>query len=214
MSTRRALLGLAALALVLSAACGSAAAHKTAYSPDGKVKIVWGFLDEPAVTYRTTGIDLSLRDNATGAPLEGAEKTLDATLVLGGETYAMDISPQSDRKGWYTDAVTLTRPGLYSLRLVGSVNGSTFDVTIPAQHEVSDVSETYFPQAAGPGELAAQVKALQDEVAALKAQKQTQSATPTPLTDQGGSKGVPAPGALAALAVLAVAALLVARRRA
>ena len=215
MHARTTLVALASLALLLVAATGTAAAHKTAYSADGKVRVVWGFLNEPAVTYTKTGLDLQLRDNATGAPLEGAEKTLNASLVYGDQTHpftGLAAQHGADKRGSYTDVVTLTRPGLYSLRLVGTVNGSAIDMTIPAQHEINDLGQTYFPDAAGPGELAAEVAKLRQEVDALKAQQQTQSGTPADLTPQGGN-GVPAPGLLASLAVVGVAALLLMRRR-
>lgn len=216
MSSRAFLLAFATLALLV-AATGTAAAHKTAYSADGKVKITWGFLNEPAVTYTKTGLDLILRDNATGAPITGAEKTVNASLVLGDQVHPFSgLAAQhgADKVGYYTDVVTITRPGLYSLQLKGTINGSAVDVTIPAQHEVDDVGETYFPDAAGPGELAQQVATLQQEVAALKAQQKTQAETPATVTGQAPpAKGVPAPGLLPVLAVLGVAALLVMRRR-
>lgn len=215
MNVRTALFALVSLALLLVAATGTASAHKTAYSSDGKVRIVWGFLGEPAVTYTKTGLDLQLRDNETGAPIEGADKTLTASLVLGNLSHPFALSPQhgADKKGYYTDVVTLTRPGLYSLRLSGTVDGTDIDMTIPAQHEVNDLGTTYFPDAMGPGALAAEVAKLRQEVDALKAQTKTQTDTPADLTPQGGN-GVPAPGLLASLAVVGVAALLLMRRRA
>lgn len=216
MHARTALFALVSLALLLVAASGTASAHKTAYSADGKVRIVWGFLNEPAVTYTKTGIDLQLRDNATGAPIEGADKTVNASLVLGDQAHAFDgLAPQhgADKKGYYTDIVTLTRPGLYGLRLVGTIDGTPVDMTIPAQHEVNDVGATYFPDAMGPGQLAGEVTKLRQELDALKAQVQTQTGTPADVTPQGGN-GVPAPGLLASLAVVGVAAVLLMRRRA
>lgn len=206
--TLRTLLSLvAAMAILLVATAGVASAHKTTYTPDGKVKIVWGFLNEPAVTYSKTGLDLILSDNATGAPIEGSEKTLNASLVLGDAEHDFVLSAQHGQKGRYTDVVTLTRPGLYSLRLQGTVNGSAVDLTIPAAHEIKDVSETYFPDAPSMGE-------MQADIAALKAKVGTQSATPAPVTDQnGGGNPVPAPGLAIILAALGVAALVAMRRR-
>jgi MYXO-CTERM domain-containing protein len=218
MSLRTPLAALALLAAALVVLAGPAAAHKTGYSADGKVRVTWGFLNEPAVTYTKTGLDLILRDNVTGAPLEGAEKQVTATLLLGGETHVFEgLAAQSgaDKKGSYTDVVTLTRPGLYSLRVQGTANGSAVDVTLPAQHEVKEVGETYFPDAAAPSQLAQQVNDLQAEVAALKADLKAQAETPASVAPQAPpSKGTPAPGLLPGLAVLGVAALLLTRRRA
>lgn len=212
MTPRTLLTTLVALGLLLTAAAGTASAHKTAYTPDNKVKITWGFLNEPAVTWTKTGLDLILRDNATGAPIEGADKTLNASLVLGDAAHAFELSPQhgADKKGSYTDVVTLTRPGLYGLRLTGTINGSAVDMTIPAQHEITDVQETYFPDADGPAQLAARLKALEDQVGALKATQKAQTDAPATVTTQ---KNTPAAGLVPTLGLLAVAALLLARRR-
>ncbi|HEX2021430.1 MAG TPA: hypothetical protein VHH36_01855 [Candidatus Thermoplasmatota archaeon] len=214
-------LGLAALMLLAP----TAAAHKTTYTDDGKVKITWGFLNEPAITMTKTGLDLILTDNLTGVPLEGVEGTLNASLVYGAEVHEFgDFRAQHGQKGRYTDVVTLTRPGLYSLRLVGAINGTSVDVTIPGAHEIHGIEETYFPalpEASSVDALAAEVAALKAQVAQLQAKAATQASTPAPVVSQDGSaasqgdgkNAVPTPTfGLVALAL--VAAVVLARRRA
>lgn len=210
---RTSLIALAAL-LVLMAAAGTAAAHKTAYTPDGKIKIVWGFLNEPAVTMTKTGLDLRLSSNETGAPIAGAEKTLNASLVYGDQVHDFALSASHGTAGAYTDKITLTRPGLYSLRLVGTINGTEVDMTIPGAHEVAAIEETYFPALGqGAGDADARIRALEAKVTALEGKLATQTGTPADVTPQGGANDVPAAGLLPALAVLGVAALVLARRR-
>src|SRR5437879_3855551 len=98
--------------LMLSLA-GTATAHKTAYSPDGKIKIVWGFLNEPAVTFTKTGLDLILTDNATGAPIDGVTaNTLKVEMHHGDDEMELeDFGPQFGTHGRYTGVITLTQPG-------------------------------------------------------------------------------------------------------
>lgn len=201
-----------ALALV---AVPTAAAHKTAYTSDGKVKIVWGFLNEPAVTMTKTGLDLILTDNATGAPITGAETTLQAELHIGDEEKELTgFKPQFGKPGAYTDVITLTQPGLYVLHLSGTLNGTAIDVAVPAAHEVEAIEETYFPEtnATDHQDLAQKVSDLEARVAALEAKLKTQAETPSPVTKETGGKDAPGFTLLAALG--AVGVVLLFRRRA
>lgn len=205
------ILATTALVALLLAAAPLASAHKTAYTDDGRVKVTWGFLNEPAVTHTKTGLDLSLTDNETGAPLEGVEETLTASLRWGDQVHEFeDLRAQHGQKGRYTGVITLTQPGIYHLVLKGTINGTEVDMEIPTAHEVTAIDETYFPPAES---LDARVAALEQQVAALQAELETQGGTPATVTPQDtGSNGVPAPGV--ALALLAVAAVVLARRRA
>ena len=204
----------AALALALALA-PTAAAHKTAYTPDGKFKIVWGFLNEPAVTMDKTGLDLILTDNATGAPILGAHETVEVRLKHGEEEiHLKDLGARFGSPGAYTQVITLTKPGLYTLVLQGTINGTEVDMSIPAAHEAAPISETYFPpfEAADATALAAKVSELETKVAALEARATTQSTTPAPtVTQPPGGNDAPALGIVGALAALGVVLLL--RRR-
>lgn len=209
-------LSLLLLALVVAP---TAEAHKTTYTPDGKVRIVWGFLSEPAITMTKTGLDLHLYHNATGAPIEGAEKTLNASLVYGDQVHRFEkLAAQHGQKGRYTEVVTLTRPGIYSLRLEGAINGTAVQMDVQAAHEIAGIEDTYFPAlgaAAGDADISAKVAQLEAKIAALEAKAQTQSGTPATLTPQApASNAVPGPGLAATLALVAVAALLLIRRKA
>jgi hypothetical protein len=206
--------------LLLALAAPTVAAHKTTYSADGKVKIVWGFLNEPALTMTKTGLDLILTDNATGAPIEGVEKTLNASLVYGSDVHEFeDFAPQHGQKGRYTDKITLTRPGIYSLRLAGTINGTAVNMDIQGAHEIGAIEETYFPTFAAPADASGKVTALESKVAqleakiaALEAKAATQSQTPATLTSETPRNSVPAPGAASLLALASIAAVLVMRR--
>lgn len=217
-SFRKTMLVVLAAALILAP---TAAAHKTTYSADGKVKIVWGFLNEPAVTMTKNGLDLVLSDNATGAPITNAQ-ALHAELTYGGahEELLMTLSNQFGKPGGYTALVTPSKPGLYTLHLKGDINGSEVDMEIAAAHDVRSIEETYFPELEhedgekdGTAALLAQVEALESRIAALEAKAQTQSQTPASVTQQPTASASDVPGFGALLAALAVALAVALRRR-
>lgn len=203
----------ALLALALLAAVPTAAAHKTAYSADGKIRIVWGFLDEPAVTMAKNGLDLRVVDNATGYAIPDLQDDLQAELHYGEEHLEMDLTGQFGKPGSYTFTVTPSRPGVYALHLAGTVNGTELDLEIPGAHALEAIEETYFPkvEAADNAALAEKVATLEAKVAALEAKAKAQSETPTPVSSVSG-KDAPGFGVLAALGAVAVVVLL--RRRA
>lgn len=216
MKARHALVLLALLGAVALSLAPTAAAHKTAYTSDGKVKIVWGFLNEPAVTWTKTGLDLVLTDNATGAAISGAESTVEVHLKRGEqEIHLEDLRAQFGRPGAYSQPITLTKPGLYALVLHGKINDTDVDMTIEAAHEVEAIEETFFPAleespyAAG-GADGARIAALEAKVAALEARAKTASETPTDVTAQTA----PVPDLALALALALVVAIALARRRA
>lgn len=218
-------LALAIVGMLAVASAGSAEAHKTTYSADGKIKIVWGFLDEPAVTMTKTGLDLILTDNATGAPIDGVtSSSLTVEMHKGdAEWQFKDFGAQYGQHGRYTGVITLTEPGLYVLHLTGTINGTDLGpdgIEIPGAHPVEDINDTYFPPrnstdtSATIAKLQSDVKALQDAVAALNAKAETRSTTPATVSP-APTKRAPGPEAgVGSLAVGAAALAISGRRRA
>jgi hypothetical protein len=192
----------------------TASAHASVFTSDGRYKVTFGFLNEPAVTYTKTGLDLIITDNATGGPVDGADKTLHATLLYGDKTHDLSLAPQFGTHGRYTDTITLTEPGFYKLHVTGTLNGTTVDVTIPAKEPTPDINDTYFPDhPPSLADLQAQVAALQQQVAALQAKATQQAASTTPVTTQfAPTKAAPAVELVGALAVVGAAAFLLGRR--
>lgn len=202
-----------------------AAAHKSATSPDGKIKLVWGFADEPALTGTPNAIDLQILDAATNAPIDGVTATtLRVEMHYGDEEFAFtDFGPVFNQHGKYTATVTPTQPGYYVLHLSGAINGSDLGpdgVEIQASHEVREVANTYFPAMnasanddARVGALEKDVKELKDEVAALKAQLKTQATTPASTAPQSTPVSPTPSVALGAVALALVVVALAMRRR-
>lgn len=222
----------AALALTTAAPLASAHASKT--SDDGKIKVTWGWTDEPATTEAKNGLDLILRyaDNNTG--VMGAHNSdLKVEIHYGSDVLKLDaIKPQhgKEAEGRYTGPhpITPSKSGLYTLKIKGTLEGSPIDLEIPANHEVEAIEHTYFPEKAGHGEtpsggddsaLEARIAALEQKVAALEAEAKTQSEqTPTPTTQTGAGatdagKGIPGLGIGLVIGALGMVAIALSMRR-
>lgn len=226
-SAKRLFVALAALALVAIVAAPTAAAHASKTTDDGKLKFVWGWLDEPAYTGTKTKLDLSVRDAATDARITGltAANFTEAEIHYGDEEYPLgNVSAYSGAKsgtfagpGNYTAAnsIYLTKPGLYVLHLAGNVNGIDFEIEIPHNHEVEPREEIEFPPSEESADLEARIAALEQKVLALEQKAQTASTAPATLTPQPtGGAPVPSLGLLAALAAVGLALVLLRRRQA
>lgn len=223
---------LATIALLCLAAAPTASAHASKNSADGKIRVTWGFLEEPAYTGQKLRVDLIIRDNATMAGIGGLNSThiTELSLHLGEEEYDLgNITAYRGAKtgafagdGNYTasNPVWLTKAGVYVLHIKGTIEGSEIDLEIPASHEYHAAEDIMFPGGGAHGEdddaagLEARIAALEAKVAALESEAKTASETPATVTAQASPKGpVPAAGvALVALAAVAVALAL--RRRA
>lgn len=230
MHTRRILTTLALSTFLLLAVAGGAAAHASKNSADGNVRVTWGFLDEPAFTGSKLRIDLIIRDAATGAGIGGLTDVDITELLLhyGEEHYDLgDITPYRGAKGSsfagegnYTgeNAVWLTRAGIYTLHIAGTIAGSAINLEIPSAHEYPSNDEISFPTplADGTGSaIEARIAALEAEVARLKANATTQSQTPATLTPQptaGATNDAPAAGILVVTVALVGLALLRGRK--
>ncbi len=203
---------------LLLAAAGNASAHKTVYSPDNKIRFTYGHLNEAIYTYQKTGLDLTLRDNATSATLPGFEMPTDgrAPKLYVSYRYGAEGGPelnittkfvgQHGSPGKYTYPVMFTQAGSYSLLIKGVINGTYYDMVIPPAHEVASTGEIMWPQEVSlPDEQATELAALKAEVAELKTKVDDE-----PKRDTGAK--APAVG-LASLLALGAIALVVARRR-
>lgn len=213
------------LLTTLLASAGSASAHASANSADGKVRITWGLLEEPGFTNEKTRLDLIIRDVATSAGIGGLtpENVTELSLRYGEEEYALgNITANRGVKsgafaggGNYTSAnfVYLTRPGIYTLHIKGTISGSAVELDIPATHEYEPMTEIMFPDEIDIGG-GGDTSALEARIAALEAKAQTASTKPATLTPQTTSGGSDAPAAGILLGTLAaVVAALILRRK-
>lgn len=146
------------LAGFLSFASSPAAAHE--HVTVGEYELTVGWRAEPAVAGSLNGLELGIL-NGTGAPVLGAETTLQAVLASGTASVTKDLDPQFGRPGWYTFDVIPTRAGNYSVRLMGTLGTTSVDVVV-ALDKVRPASDVAFP-AADPtaSELQARLDTLQ-----------------------------------------------------
>lgn len=228
MLARNFLTALVLTILLALALTPSAAAHASATSADGKVKITWGLLEEPGFTHEKNRLDLIIRDNATNAGIGGIapENITELSLRFSGEEYPLgNVTANRGVKsgafagaGNYTSAkyVYLTKPGIYTLHIKGTIAGSAVDLDIPATHEYEPMTEIMFPEEIeiGGGE-GVDLSSIEARLAALEAKTATQSTQPATVITQPTSppaRDAPALGVLVVAAALVAVAL--ARRRA
>ena len=158
-----AVLGLLVIAFGLASVPAAAHEHATV----GAYELIVGWTTEPAIVDVMNGLDLGVQHhllNGSTEPVAGVEGTLTATLRTGSDSVVKALAPQFGRAGWYTFDVIPTVEGSYSVRLVGSVNGTAVNVSVNLD-PVGPRSDVEFPPATGPTPAD-----LQAQIATLRAQ--------------------------------------------
>lgn len=146
----------------------SVAAHK--HILVDRFEFVLGWTVEPPTVGVRNGLDLGVSWHENGTAVLFAHQNLTATLMLGSDSYAPPLRPQFGVPGWYTFDVIPTEPGNYSLRVTGNEYGTAIDFTTADIEDVSPASEMEFPATTPtPGDLQAQVAALQGQLTVLLA---------------------------------------------
>jgi hypothetical protein len=159
---------IAALLLILLAP-GSALAHER--RDVGKLQFVVGWLTEPSLLGEPNGIDLRITDKASGQPVEGAEKTLKATVAFGGGApREFALRARFGQKGAYTADLIPTKAGTYVFTFTGAVGdepvNQTFESGPGRFNDVEDAAKVQFPEAVPyAGELARRVQAAEARAA-------------------------------------------------
>jgi hypothetical protein len=131
----------------------------------GKLQFVVGWINEPTFLGEPNGIDLRITDKASGNPVEGAEKTLKATIAYGGGApKELPIRARFGMKGAYTADVIPTKVGSYVFTFTGTVGdqqvNEKFESGPGRFGDVDDPATLQFPQTvAYAGDLQAQVQA-------------------------------------------------------
>ena len=223
MNLRRLAISAIAATLLLALAAPSASAHASGYTTDGKLRLVFGWVNEPATTDVPNRVLLRVLDNVTGAGIAGIDQIegLEVALHLGDEEKELEMAPlRGAAIGNYSseDLIAPSQPGIYELHVKGTINGSEVDVEIAANEELTDIEETRWPPVEPTGErvekLEQEVELLKAQIATLDAKLKTQAQTPatvttqTPTAEGNGSSPVPALGLLALLGVVGLVVLL------
>jgi hypothetical protein len=166
---RIALPALMALAIVPLAPSTPALAHER--RDVGNVQFVVGFIDEPAIQDEPNGIDLTITDTATQQPVEGAEKTLKATIAFGGgQPKEFPLRARFRMPGKYTADLIPTRSGTYIFTFSGDINGQSVNERFESGpgrfNDVQPATELQFPvRELSPAETAARLDEAQQAAA-------------------------------------------------
>ena len=139
----------------------------------GAYEFIVGWRNEPATTGVLNGLDMGIERhfaNNTTAWVEGAETALTTVLSTGGVSTTKAVTPQDGRPGWYTFDVIPTRVGTYSVRITGTLNTTSIDISIPLD-DVGPASDIQFPVAdPTPSDLQDRLNQANAQVAALQSQ--------------------------------------------
>lgn len=118
----------------------------------GKYTFVVGFLNEPAYEAQLNGLDLTITTRADNKPVEGAEKTLKAEVIVGGNARSMPLTltPRFRQPGKYVGDFMPTASGSYIFRIYGTLEGENVDQRFESGpgrfDDVQPISALQFPQ--------------------------------------------------------------------
>jgi len=131
----------------------------------GKLQFVVGWIGEPSLLGEPNGIDLRISDKASGNPVEGAEKTLKATVAFGGgQPKEFPLKARFGQKGAYTADIIPTKAGAYIFTFTGTVGdqqvNEKFESGPGRFDDVQQLTDLQFPQPVPyVGDVTAQVQA-------------------------------------------------------
>jgi len=136
-------LGMAALLLTLPA---PASAHVTQSADRFRLTIGWG--EEPAYSGLRNSVEVDVAD-AAGKPVTDLRGPFSVEVSFGDDRLVLPLRPAAGEPGKFGASLVPTRPGTYTFRVVGRVQGQTIDVRSTCSDQtfdcVTDVSEVQFP---------------------------------------------------------------------
>ena len=139
----------------------------------GYYNLTVGWRDEPPTVGFVNGLDLGIQytfpNNGTKIWVTGA--SMNATLTTGRFTSTRhSVEPQFGRPGWYTFNVIPTRPGVYTVKLNGTLDSTRVNVSVDLD-PVAPASDLAFPIAdPTPSDLQGRLDAANAVIAGLQAQ--------------------------------------------
>ncbi len=132
-----------------------------------------GWLDEPAIANVINGLDMGVNEtlsNGTVVPVLGAENNLTAVIMSGAASAPKGLSPQENRPGWYTFPIIPTLAGSYSVRIRGTLGGTSINITVPLD-DVQASSTVEFPVPnPTPSQLQGNDNTLSSQISSLQSQ--------------------------------------------
>lgn len=133
-------------AVLTVAAAPSASAHEE--RPVGPVRLVVGWLDEPAYAGDRNAVSVEVSRGT--APVDEAE--LEAVVIFGGRDGRTRTAPmrlRSESPGLYTAPLLPTQPGTYTFHVTGNVDDTGVDESFTSGDgtfdDVRDAASESFP---------------------------------------------------------------------
>lgn len=139
--------GLALGVLLAIAAAGHALAHDSKLVAGERYRMSVGFIEEPIHTGERNGLDLAIRRAGEKETVPDLESGLKAEIIApdGKTRQQMPIRPRYGHPGRYTFDVVLAQPGVYAVRVWGTLDGEAFDQTFQLS-EAKPLAELNFPK--------------------------------------------------------------------
>lgn len=140
-------------------------AHEERVSGGFEFVVGWG--DEPAYTGLKNTVQVTVTEVGTGSPVTDLGDSLMVEVIKGSETVSLpleaNVSPDVDGTASdYRARLTPTRPGTYTLRLIGTIRSQSVDESFTSApgtfDEVEDGANIQFPiKDPSPGEIATRI---------------------------------------------------------
>ncbi len=142
--------GGAAMLLALLPIVGSA--HESREIAGGTYNAVVGFIEEPAFAGEKNGLTLTVTNPALaatpavgeeaghdeGAPVLGLAETLQAEVIFGDQTMALELVPSFNQPGTYFGHFFPMAEGDYTFRIAGDIEGNAIDESFTSSPEGFD----------------------------------------------------------------------------
>lgn len=146
---RKAALAIALAAPLLLAAFSLRPAYAHNETEVGDIRIIGGWAVEPPLLGQLNAIELQVVRISDGNPITNAFSSADVSVVKGGESKALNVSP-TEEAGVYVASIIPTQLGQYAITFSGTISGQQ----INSQLEIEDVEDSRglnFPASSGNG---------------------------------------------------------------
>ncbi|MDP8938234.1 MAG: hypothetical protein M3O23_10995 [Actinomycetota bacterium] len=140
------------LAAVLALAGATpAVGHEEAAVGGFRLAVGWG--DEPAYTGVMNGVQVTISEADSGAPVTDVGDSLKVEVIKGSDRITLPLDANfgggSGTPGDYRARLTPTRPGTYTFRFFGTIRGQAVDQSFTSSQttfdEVEDAASVQFP---------------------------------------------------------------------
>jgi len=136
-------IGLMVALLIVGIAAARPLAHERIVAGDYALTLGW--LDEPPVVGLKNAALVEVTTAKDDQPVAGAEGTLTAQIMYGGQSKELLLRPIEGQPGVYAGDFIPTRRGTYTLKLGGTINGQPIEVSSEIE-EVGSLDSLTFPE--------------------------------------------------------------------